>query len=197
MKKIKLTLPLLLLFSASFSQLSLGIASSYNPTKITGSGTASRLQPGLTIGLYGEWRLGNRISVQPEISYAEKNVAVGTDFKTIYAETAAAAFSQNASLYYLNLPLLVSYRVAGNWSVNAGAQYGYRLNSLEQLVSGNRSAFTRQDLGLVGGTQVQLGALKLFGRYVHGISNVNNVNAAYPWRSRSLELGAGLRFFSR
>lgn len=196
MKRTALLLLPFLLFTASFAQqLNFGITSSYNPTKIKGNGMKTNFHPGLTVGLYTEWHLSSRISLQPEVSYAEKNIVAGNDFKTFYPETAYTDFSQNVSLYYLNMPLLITYRLMGNWKVFLGPQYGYRLNSIEKLINTKGSAFAQADIGMVGGTQVQLGTLKIFGRYVYGISNINNINQSYRWQSRSVEIGAGCRFF--
>lgn len=195
MKKSVLCLcSILVVFVSQAQHFHFGITSSYNPTKIKGDGMSSTLTPGLTIGTYAEWRMAQRLSLQPEVTYTEKNVVTSDDFKDVYPETSFAFFKQNVSLYYLSVPLLINYHLNDKWKIYMGPQWSYRLNTKEALLRDGQSAFKRRDVGLAAGVQVQLEALKIFGRYVYGIRKINNINDYHSWYSRSIEIGAGWRF---
>lgn len=116
---------------------------------------------------------------------------------------------QTLMLRYLEFPVLLRVngpRLGGDWYFFGGGYTAIRLSAKEQLSSftGFTSAGTLEDVsdsiqrvenGITGGAGVELGKYLLVeGRYVRGLTNVNNVEGAPKFTSRALTFMIGVRF---
>lgn len=90
------------------------------------------------------------------------------------------------NLNYIELPVMASFRVGGIVDLQAGAYAGYLLNAnistsgdlgstSEELEKDN---FASMDLGLGGGVAFNAGPVQVGVRYLHGLTNVADSDAA-------------------
>jgi len=194
MKKYLLFFCSLTGFLFSSAQNSWGLVSSLGFDHIKGGGMSNRFTAGYNAGAYAQIQIVKRLSLQPQFLFSQKNISVSTDFKDIYPESASSNFKTAVSLDYISIPLLFNYRINNLWSLNLGSQYSYLLDSDEKLLNENKSAFKDQDVSVIGGLELKIASLKLYGQYNYGLYNLNAINSdVRQWYSRGFELGIGWR----
>ena len=90
------------------------------------------------------------------------------------------------NLNYIELPVMASFRVGGIVDLQAGAYAGYLLNAnvstSGDLGSGSeeldKDSFATMDFGLGGGVAFNAGPVQVGVRYLHGLTNVADTDAA-------------------
>jgi hypothetical protein len=161
---------------------------------VDADGDATPLDPrlGLVVGGFMTRRLAGRLSWQPEVLYTQKGAS---------SEQGGGTATQK--LDYLDIPVLLSYRVGGGperqVSAFGGPAVGVRLrarssasfggDTLEQDVGGQ---VERTDLAIVAGAAYQRGRLIVDARYAWGIADIDrdgDDHVAIGTRGVSLMLG--------
>jgi Outer membrane protein beta-barrel domain len=185
--------------SASAQGLSYGVKAGVVLADLAVDGSAEPapfdFRVGLVAGGFVTWPLGSRLALQPEVLFAQKG----------------ASFDQGGGtgtekLDYLDVPVLVSYRLFGapgrHVSVLAGPSFGLRLrarssasfggDTLEQDVS---DQVTRSDVAVVGGLAYHRGRLVFDGRYAWGLTDIDDeTEDAVSIRNRGISFLVGWRF---
>jgi hypothetical protein len=62
-------------------------------------------------------------------------------------------------------------------------------------VQNGKDAFKSGNFSLVGGLEVKVAFLRIYGRYVGGLTDINNLNSQDTWKSQSVQLGLGITLF--
>lgn len=83
----------------------------------------SRVKPGLTVGLDAELQATDLLSVSMGLHYSMQGSRY-PDFERSEGDLVEGNSNWHTNLDYLNLPLLLGYRVGGGFSVKAGVQVG-------------------------------------------------------------------------
>lgn len=193
--KTKLFLPLLaaLLFSqAMMAQFHIGFKGGANITKIDGVSFKDKFQYGYHIGGFAEIGLGNKFGLQPEVLFNQVSTSVDSNYKHVYQNV----FNSNQStvkLNYLSIPILLSYKLIGNFlSLQAGPQFGVLISQDKTLLQNGGEAFKKGDFSLVAGAQIKFSAIRLSGRYVIGLNNINDIDNQDQWKSQGFQVSLGL-----
>lgn len=122
MKKLIFTISAIIIIAigASAQNAQWGVKGGLNlASEANGNGeTGTRI--GVHIGFFREFRLSNRVDIQPELLYSMQG---GT--YTI------SSINVTEKLDYINLPVMFKFYVSKNrkWSVDAGPQIGYIINA--------------------------------------------------------------------
>jgi hypothetical protein len=95
-------------------------------------------------------------------------------------------------LRYLSVPILLNYKPVKFITLQAGPQFGVLMNKSKTLVENGRDAFKVGDFSMLGGAQVNIGHLNIYGRYAVGLSNLNDIDNKEKWKSQSFQVGLGL-----
>ena len=150
---------------------------------------------GLIVGGFVTWPLGGRLELQPEVLYTQKGAKADQDGGTSVQE-----------LDYVDVPVLVSYRLVGSpgrhLSVVGGPAFGIRVraksrasfggDTLEQDVS---DQVKRTDLAVVGGLAYHRGRFVADGRYSWGFSDIDaDTGDEVTIRNRGIAFLAGWKF---
>jgi hypothetical protein len=53
-------------------------------------------------------------------------------------------------------------------------------------------AFKKGDFSLVGGAQIKFSAIRISGRYVVGLNNINDIDNQDQWKSQGFQVSLGL-----
>ena len=193
--KTKSFLPLFaaLLFSqAMMAQFHVGIKGGANIIKIDGKSFKDEFKYGYHIGGFAEIGLGNKFGIQPEVLFNQVSTSVDSNYKSIYQNV----FNSNQStvkLNYLSIPVLLTYKLIGNFlSLQAGPQFGILINQDKSLLQNGGEAFKKGDFSMVAGAQVKLSAIRLSGRYVVGLNNINDIDNQDKWKSQGFQVSLGL-----
>ena len=193
--KTKLSLSLLaaLLFSqAMMAQFHIGIKGGANIIKVDGISFKDQFKYGYHIGGFAEIGLGEKLGIQPEVLFNQYSTTLDSNYKSIYQ----GVFNSNQSsvkLGYLSIPILLSYKLLGNFlSLQAGPQFGVLINQDKTLLQNGGEAFKKGDFSLIAGAQVKLSAIRISGRYVIGLNNINDIDNQDQWKSQGFQVSLGL-----
>jgi hypothetical protein len=189
MKTKLLPLVILLMISSSlFSQgLTFGIKGGANMGKIDGHSFKNEFKLGYHIGAFatigsGKW------SIQPEVLFNQVNTDTATDFNQI---TQLHNVGQ-IQLKYLSIPIMLNYNLSNIFSIQAGPQFGILMDKSKNLVQNGKDAFKSGDFSLAAGLQLNVSKFRVYGRFVGGMTDLNNLDNDDTWKVQMIQLGVGL-----
>jgi hypothetical protein len=194
--KTKLFLPLiasLLISQALLAQFHIGLKGGANVTKIEGRSFKDEFKYGYHLGGFAEIGLGGKIGIQPEVLFNQYATTVDSSYKEIYENVFNPAYQRNVKLNYLSIPILLNYKLLGNFlTLQAGPQFGILLDNNKTLLQNGGNAFKSGDFSMVGGAQVKLAAFRISGRYMVGLNNLNDIDDRDRWKNQGFQLSVGL-----
>jgi|SRR5215831_145908 len=177
--------------SLSFGQgFHLGIKGGTNIFKVDGKSFDQEFIFGYNLGAFAEINFSKHLGIQPEVMWNQTNYRTGTKFSDVYPE---GTNDLKGKLNYLSIPLLLNYRPAKFISFEAGPQFGILINQHETLFQNGQDAFKSGDFSMLGGIQLNLGGVKIGGRYVIGLANINDIDNQDKWKNQGFQVYLGLR----
>ena len=190
--KLLTLLAAVLLSQAMMAQFHLGAKAGANITKIDGKAFKDEFRYGYHLGGFMEVRMGNKFVLQPEVLFNQFTTSVDSSFNNVY-HNAFNSSQSDRKLNYLSIPILLNYKLIGSFvSLQAGPQFGVLMNSDKNLLQNGGEAFTKGDLSMLGGVQFKLGMIRLNGRYMVGLSNLNDIGSSEKWKSEGFQVSLGL-----
>ena len=178
---------MLFICSVSFSQgLTFGIKGGASINKLTGKSFKEEFSFGYHVGVFATLGMGGKLSLQPEVLLNQVNQDTATSFSSVYH------FKSNIQLKYLTIPLLLNYNLSNLFALQVGPQFGILLDKNKNALQNGQAAFKSGDLSMLGGVQLKLTKLRVYGRYAIGLSDINDIGSSSKWRSQSIQLGIGL-----
>ncbi len=187
MKTKTLLLALVTIISTTaFSQkLHVGIKGGASINKLTGKSFKEEFSFGYHVGGYFELGLGKKFAIQPEILFSQTNVDTSSSFSSVYQ------FKQlnKVQLKYLSFPILLNIKPVKMLTLQVGPQFGILTNKSNTLLQNGKEAFKGGDFSMLGGAQVNIGHLHIYGRYAIGLSNINDIDNQEKWKNQSVQLG--------
>jgi len=176
------------------AQFHIGIKGGANMSKIDGKTFRQEFSYGYHLGGFAEIGFGNRFGIQPEILFNQYSTKVDSSFDVIYKDIFSNAKDGNIKLNYLSIPVLLTYKVIGPLSIQAGPQFGVLIDQQKTLVENGGQAFKNGDFSLLAGAQLKIAALRITGRYAIGLNNINDVDNRDEWKNQVLQLSVGIAF---
>lgn len=190
MKTKLLSLAILILISSSaFAQkIHIGAKGGASINKLTGKSFKEEFSFGYHLGGFVEIGLGKKFGIQPEILFSQTNVDTSSTFSSVYQ------FKQldKVQLKYLSFPILLNIKPVKALTLQVGPQFGILTNKSNTLLQNGKEAFKSGDFSMLGGVQVNVGHLNIYGRYAVGLSNINDIDNQEKWKNQSIQLGIGL-----
>lgn len=191
MKTKLLFLFAVLFFSlAAMAQFHIGAKAGVNIIKIDGKSFSDEFRYGYHAGAFAEIGFGGKLGVQPEVLFNQYNTKVDSNFNHVYQNV----FKQgDVKLNYLSIPLLLNYKLIGNFlTLQAGPQFSVLMQQSKTLLQNGGNAFKNGDFAMVGGAKIKLGPIRVDGRYVIGLNNINDIDNQEKWKSQGFQLSAGI-----
>ena len=191
MKTKLLSLIAALIFSqAIMAQFHIGGKAGVNIIKIDGKSFNDQFRYGYHAGGFAEIGLGGKIGIQPEVLFNQYTTKVDSNFSHVYQNV----FKQGTvKLNYLSIPILLNVKLIGNFfSLQAGPQFSVLMQQSKTLLQNGGNAFKNGDFSMVGGAKIKLGPIRLDGRYVVGLNNINDIDNQDKWKSQGFQLSAGI-----
>lgn len=121
-----------------------GVKGGFNINKISGLRLNNTLKPGFHIGLFANFQLNDRFSMQHEILYSQRGVSVSLENGARYTKT----FS------YIDLPWTLNYYFNRNFYITAGVQpsvYAYFKSPQADSVLYNKDNVNTIDFSYLAG----------------------------------------------
>jgi hypothetical protein len=189
MKVKLLTLAIVCLAASSaFSQsFKIGIKGGATINKITGQSFNDQFTWGYHVGGFATLGFG-KFGIQPEVLFNQVNVDSSSHFSDIYQFNKL----NKVKLNYLSIPVLLNINANKFVTFQVGPQFGILMNKNKTLVQNGKDAFKGGDFSMVGGLQLNIMHVRIFGRYGVGLSNLNDIDNQEKWKSQSIQLGVGL-----
>ncbi|HEY0580021.1 MAG TPA: porin family protein [Candidatus Nitrosocosmicus sp.] len=153
----------------SYSQERFGIKAGVNFANKNVEGTSFDTKTGVNAGVMIQFPLGHRFFLHPELLYSVKGYKI----------------SNKVNLYYINLPIILGYKITSGFSVLIGPEAGYleNANTNPRTNAFNIYNFYRKfDIGIDAGAQYSLN--KNFGidiRYNYGFKDLEEVTITDPY----------------
>src|ERR1043166_315592 len=164
-----------LLFSQLLmAQFHLGFKAGTNITKVDGQAFKDKFRYGYHLGGFAEIGLGKKFQLQPEVIFNQYVTTLDSNYKAIYQNVFNSSQS-DAKLGYLSVPILLNYKLLGPIYLQAGPQFSILVDQNKNLLQNGADAFKKGDFSMVGGAQVKLASLRVTGRYVIGLNNINDI----------------------
>ena len=76
--------------------------------------------------------------------------------------------------------------------LQAGPQFGILMDQNKDLLQNGKNAFKSGNFSLVGGLQLNLLKFRVYGRFVGGQTNIDNVGDKETWKTQAIQLGVGI-----
>ncbi len=168
-----------------------GIKAGANLQKIQGVPFDDKFVFGYQAGAFATIGITSKFGIQPEVLFSSVSADTATQFSTVYG------FKQvdKVKLNYLDIPILLNIKAAPFLTIQAGPQFSVLLDKNESLLKNGDTAFRKGNISAVAGLQLNLTKFKIYGRYVAGLSNQNNVNNADEWKNKNIQVGIGFKIF--
>lgn len=191
--KTKLCSLLITLFfaQAAFSQFNIGIKGGANITKIDGRSFKDEFRYGYHLGGFAEIGLGGKLSLQPEVLFNQYETRVDSSFKNIYQDALNFSDDRRVKLNYLSVPVLLNYKLGSALSLQAGPQFGILIDQDKNLVQNGKEAFSKGDFSLLGGASLNISKIRISGRYVVGLNNINDLDNQNEWKNQGFQVSLG------
>jgi hypothetical protein len=193
--KVRFILPLIaamLISQAMMAQFHIGVKAGANFTKVDGQTFKNQFRYGYHVGGFAEIGLGDKIGIQPEVLFNQVSTTLDSNYKNVYQDFFNADQTK-VRLGYLSIPILLNYKVIGNFlTLQAGPQFGILIDHNKELVKNGVEAFKNGDFSMVGGAQVKLSAIRVTGRYVIGLSDISDIGNKDRWKNQGFQVSLGL-----
>ncbi|MEO8719774.1 MAG: porin family protein [Ginsengibacter sp.] len=179
---------LLFISSSLFSQgLTFGIKGGANLGKISGQSFKNEFTLGYHVGAFATIG-GKKWSVQPEVLFSQISSDTATNFNSVYSFNNI----KKIELQYLTIPILLNYKLSNIFSIQAGPQFGILLDQNKNLVQNGKDAFKSGDFSMAAGLQLNLLKFLVYGRFVGGLTDMNNLSNDETWKVQTIQVGIGI-----
>ena len=101
---------------------------------------------------------------------------------------------RKVKLNYLTIPLLLDYKFLGPIHLQAGPQFGVLLSQDKNFLENGAEAFKNGDFSMVAGAELRLAQLRVTGRYLIGLNNINDIDNQDKWKNQVIQLSLGIAF---
>ncbi|MET0635395.1 MAG: porin family protein [Chitinophagaceae bacterium] len=193
--KAKMFLPLLaalFISTASMAQFNIGIKAGANITKLESHSFKDKFSYGYHLGGFATIGLGGKFGIQPEVLFSQYSTSVDSSYRNVY-ENVFNSDQSKVRLNYLSIPLLLNYKLLGNFlTLQAGPQFSVLINQDKTLLQNGGKAFSDGDFAMLGGVQLKLAALRISGRYIVGLRNINDIDDQDKWKNQGFQVSVGL-----
>jgi Outer membrane protein beta-barrel domain len=181
----------LLTMQAASAQFRLGAKAGANLVKVEGSSFKDEFRYGYHLGGFAEIGVVKKLTIQPEVLFSQYSMTLDSSFKSVY-ENVLNSEQTHVKLNYLSIPILLNYRLLGPIYLQAGPSFSILMNHDKNFLQNGGDAFKKGDFAMIGGAQVRISKLYLTGRYVVGLSNINDIDDKEKWKSQAIQLSVGL-----
>ena len=190
-KFLSLAVAALFISQLMMAQFHLGIKAGANITKVDGKSFKQEFKYGYNLGGFAEIGLSDKFSLEPEVLFNQYSSTLDSSYKSIY-ENVIASNQSKVKLNYLTIPLLLDYKFIGPIHLQAGPQFGILMSQDKSFLQNGANAFKNGDFSMVAGAQIKLAQLRITGRYIIGLSNINDIDNQDKWKNQVVQLSVGI-----
>ena len=193
MKKIILIAIILISFTANAQEkFGIGIKVGQNFSSVN-SVAVDRHAASYHGGVTAQIGLTEKISLVPELLLSQTKLSTNPSIIDILGDNSLRP--ETYHLNYLMVPLLVQVKPFSGLLLQAGPQYGILIDQKKDGIENAQLAFKQGEFSFVGGAKVNLGGFFVYGRYVVGLQDINDIQDQAKWKTTQWQLGLGMNLF--
>jgi len=190
-KSILFVAVLLCISSSLFSQgVSVGIKGGANLGKISGESFKDQFTLAYHVGGFVTIS-GKKWGIQPEVIFNQVNADTANNFSQV---TQFNHISQ-IQLKSLSIPIMINYNVTKFLTLQVVPLFGVILDQHKNLTQNGKDAFKSGNFSVAAGLQLNLLKFRVYGRFVGGLTNLNNIASNDTWKVQAIQLGVGFALF--
>lgn len=144
-------------------------------------------------GITAQIGLTEKISLVPEVLLSQTKLSTNPSIGDVLGNNALNP--ETYHLNYLMVPLLIQVKPFSALLLQAGPQYGILIDQKKDGIENAQLAFKQGEFSFVGGAKVNLGGFFVYGRYVVGLQNINDLEDQAKWKTTQWQLGLGMNLF--
>ena len=183
----------LLISQIMMAQFHIGIKAGANITKVDGKSFSDQFDYGYNIGGFADIGLSKNLAFRPEVLFNQYSSTLDSNYRAIY-ENVISSDQSKVKLNYLTIPLLLDYKLIGPIHLQAGPQFGILMNHDKSFLQNGENAFKNGDFSMVAGAEIRLAQLRITGRYLIGLHNINDIDNQDQWKNQVIQLSLGVAF---
>jgi len=171
-------------------------AANFSKFRVSGTNTANVKYDGATGWSAGAWvnfPLTEHFSFEPQLMYSSYS------YQT---DNTSPVLITDGDIRYISLPLQLKFNAGDKFAITAGPQIDF-FSSFEDDVTTNNvteNDFKKTSLSAFGGLEIfPHGRVTIFGRYIHGFTNMNanGVHGGTEFRNQNIQAGLKLKLFGK
>jgi len=140
------------------------------------------------------FKVTDKIGIAPEFILSQTKLETTPPITSFIGN--GALQPETYHLNYLSIPLLCEYRPVKKLAIQAGPQYSILLDQKKDGIGNATMAFKNGEFAFVGGAKFDLGGFFLYGRYVVGLQDINELKDQTKWKTTQWQLGIGMNLFN-
>ena len=166
----------------------LGIKGGADIHKLDGKAFKDEFSYGYHVGGFAVVNLTHKWGIQPEVLLSQVNIDTSSTFSDVYDFNSVS----KVNLQYLKIPILLNYSPNPFVTLQVGPQYSILMDKNETLLKNGKNAFSNGDFSMIGGLQLNISKLRIYGRYGVGLNNINDIDDQDKWKNQNIQIGIGL-----
>jgi hypothetical protein len=140
------------------------------------------------------FKVTDKIGIAPEFILSQTKLETNPEVTSLMGN--GSLQPETYHLNYLSIPLLCEFKPINKFAIQAGPQYSILLDQKKDGIGNASMAFKNGEFAFVGGAKFDLGGFFLYGRYVIGLQNINELQDQTKWRTTQWQLGVGMNLFN-
>ncbi|MBP9099274.1 MAG: PorT family protein [Ferruginibacter sp.] len=170
--------------------LKVGIKAGTDIKKLSGKSFDDQFSYGYHVGAFAEIKLSEKFGLQPEVYFSQVNIDTSSNFSSVYNFKDLS----KVQLKYINIPLLLSFKPNKFVALQAGPQYGILIDKSNTVLQNGQDAFKKGDFSMLAGIQLHFSKVRLYGRYIVGLTDINDIDNQENWKAQTIQIGLGIAF---
>jgi len=176
---------------SSFAQIfKVGVKAGTDIKKLSGKSFDDQFSYGYHVGAFAEIKLSEKFELQPEVYFSQVNIDTSSNFSSVYNFKDLS----KVQLKYINIPLLLSFKPNKFVALQAGPQYGILIDKSNTVLQNGQDAFKKGDFSMLAGIQLHFSKVRLYGRYIVGLTDINDIDNQENWKAQTIQIGLGIAF---
>jgi hypothetical protein len=147
-------------------------------------------------GVTTRFGISEKLGISPEIILSQTKLETTPPITSLLGGGSTLTQPETYHLNYLAIPILFDAKLMKKLSVQAGPQYSILLDQKKDGIGNASMAFNNGEFAFVGGAKLDLGGFSLYGRYVVGLQNINELQDQAKWKTTQWQLGIGMSLFN-
>ena len=146
-------------------------------------------------GVTTHFGISEKLGISPELILSQTKLVTAPPVLNLIGNNSATQ-PETYHLNYLSIPILLDVKLMSKLSLQAGPQYSILLDQKKDGIGNASMAFNSGEFAFVGGAKLDLGGFGLYGRYVVGLQNINELQNQASWKTTQWQLGIGMSLFN-